>query len=151
MAASTISINTGAIRMCGWSSHPSSRIAFFGGDPDNFEFPRYDWDVSYLRVYDNGKPLDTSANYFQYAAEDAKPGDLTFTVRHPGATDRLNTVAELEYARDVRCRDTLYRGRSCAENSPNSPPREPSRRASPPACSSASKIRSRRARAGSRR
>jgi hypothetical protein len=89
---------------------PEQSIAFFGGDPDNFEFPRYDWDVSYLRVYDNGKPLDTSANYFRYAAEDAKPGDLTFTVGHPGATDRLNTVAELEYARDVSLPRMLFRG-----------------------------------------
>ena len=46
---------------------PEQAIAFFGGDPDNFEFPRFDLDVSYLRVYRNGKPLDTAANYFPYA------------------------------------------------------------------------------------
>jgi len=88
---------------------PEQTIAFFGGDPDNFEFPRYDYDVSYLRVYENGKPLDTAANYFRYAAADAKPGDLTFTVGHPGSTQRLDTVAELEYGRDVSMPRSLFR------------------------------------------
>lgn len=63
---------------------PEFAIAFFGGDPDNFEFPRYDLDVSYLRVYDHGKPLDTSETYFKYAKSDVKPGDLVFTAGHPG-------------------------------------------------------------------
>ncbi|MGO9172350.1 MAG: S46 family peptidase [Rhodomicrobium sp.] len=88
---------------------PEQSIAFFGGDPDNFEFPRFDYDVSYLRVYENGKPLDTAANYFRYAAADAKPGDLTFTVGHPGSTQRLDTVAELEYGRDVSMPRSLFR------------------------------------------
>lgn len=80
---------------------PEQSIAFFGGDPDNFEFPRYDLDVSYLRVYQDGKPLDTTTNYFHYASEDVKPGDLTFTAGNPGSTQRQSTVAELEFARDV--------------------------------------------------
>src|SRR5258705_13709929 len=80
---------------------PEQSIAFFGGDPDNFEFPRYDLDVSYLRVYQDGNPLDTTANYFHYASEDVKPGDLTFTAGNPGSTQRQSTVAELEFARDV--------------------------------------------------
>ncbi len=80
---------------------PERAIAFFGGNPDNFEFPRYDLDVSYMRVYEAGKPLDTSANYFHYAAKDVEPGDLTFTVGHPGSTERLSTVAQLEFARDT--------------------------------------------------
>jgi hypothetical protein len=80
---------------------PEMAIAFFGGDPDNFEFPRYDLDVSYLRVYVDDRPLDTSANYFRYAKADAQPGDLTFTLGHPGSTHRLDTVAELEFRRDV--------------------------------------------------
>ncbi|MGO9485813.1 MAG: S46 family peptidase, partial [Rhodomicrobium sp.] len=88
---------------------PEQSIAFFGGDPDNFEFPRYDYDVSYFRVYDGGKPLDTAANFFRYAKEDAKPGDLTFTVGHPGSTQRLDTVAELEYSRDVSMPRSLFR------------------------------------------
>ncbi len=80
---------------------PEQSIAFFGGDPDNFEFPRYDLDVSYLRVYKDGKPLDTRANFFAYAREDVKPGALTFTVGNPGSTNRLNTVSEFEFDRDV--------------------------------------------------
>ncbi len=81
---------------------PEFAMAFFGGDPDNFEFPRYDLDVSFVRIYDNGKPLDSSANYLPFAKEDAKEGDLTFVSGHPGSTERLETVPELEYARDVR-------------------------------------------------
>src|SRR5262245_18528732 len=80
---------------------PEEAIAFFGGDPDNFEFPRYNLDVSYLRVYRDGNPLDTRANYLRYAAADAKPGDLTFTSGHPGSTHRLDTVASLEFRRDA--------------------------------------------------
>ncbi len=88
---------------------PEQAIAFFGGDPDNFEFPRYDLDVSYLRVYQGDKPLDTAANYFPYASEDVKPDDLTFTVGNPGSTQRLDTVAELEYDRDVTLPRSLLR------------------------------------------
>ncbi len=80
---------------------PEGAIAFFGGDPDNFEFPRYDFDLSYLRVYSDGRPLDTAKNFLRYAKTDAQPGDLTFTSGHPGSTDRLNTVAQLELQRDV--------------------------------------------------
>jgi hypothetical protein len=88
---------------------PEMAIAFFGGDPDNFEFPRYDFDVSYLRVYEGGKPLDTGANFFRYAASDVKEGDLTFTVGNPGSTARLDTVAELENDRDVSLPRSLFR------------------------------------------
>jgi peptidase S46-like protein len=80
---------------------PEMAIAFFGGDPDNFEFPRHDLDVTYLRVYADDRPLDTSANYLRYAKADARPGDLTFTSGHPARTNRLDTVAELEFSRDV--------------------------------------------------
>jgi peptidase S46-like protein len=80
---------------------PEEAIAFFGGDPDNFEFPRWDLDVSYLRVYRDGRPLDSAANYLRYAAADVQPGDLTFTSGHPGSTGRLDTVAALEFRRDV--------------------------------------------------
>jgi Peptidase S46 len=88
---------------------PEQAIAFFGGDPDNFEFPRYDLDVSYLRIYRSGKPLDTAGNYFPYASEDVKSGDLTFTVGNPGSTQRLDTVAELEYDHDVTLPRSLFR------------------------------------------
>src|SRR5262249_35607545 len=72
-----------------------------GGDPDNFEFPRYNLDVTYLRVYRDGNPLDSRANYLRYAAADAQAGDLTFTSGHPGSTHRLDTVASLEFRRDA--------------------------------------------------
>ena len=65
--------------------------------------------MSYLRVYQDGKPLDTAANYFPYAPEDVKAGDLTFTVGNPGSTERLDTVAELEYDRDVALPRSLFR------------------------------------------
>jgi hypothetical protein len=87
---------------------PEMAIAFFGGDPDNFEFPRYDLDVSYLRVYVDDRPLDTSANYFRYAKENVRPGELTFTSGHPGRTDRLQTVADLEFQRDVTLPRNLF-------------------------------------------
>jgi len=80
---------------------PEESIAFFGGDPDNFEFPRYNFDVSYLRVYADGKPLDTRPNHFRYAAADARPGDVVFLSGNPGWTSRLDTVATLVMHRDV--------------------------------------------------
>ena len=87
---------------------PEQAIAFFGGDPDNFEFPRYDLDVTYLRVYADGAPIDTAANYFKYAKSDVASGDLVFTAGHPGSTRRQNTVAELEFARDVNLPRGLF-------------------------------------------
>ena len=87
---------------------PERSIAFFGGDPDNFEFPRYNFDVSYLRVYVNGAPLDTKANYLRYARTDVAPGDLVFTSGHPGATSRLNTVKDLELTRDKILPEAIF-------------------------------------------
>ena len=87
---------------------PEFAIAFFGGDPDNFEFPRYDLDVSFVRIYDQGKPLDSSANYLAFAKTDPVEGDLTFTSGNPGSTERLDTVAELEFDRDVKLPSTLF-------------------------------------------
>jgi hypothetical protein len=87
---------------------PEFAVAFFGGDPDNFEFPRYDLDVSFVRIYDHGKPLDSAANYLRFAKQDVREGDLTFTSGNPGSTDRLDTVAELELTRDVKLPSTLF-------------------------------------------
>ena len=88
---------------------PEMAIAFFGGDLDNFEFPRYNLDVSFLRVYRDDKPLDSKSSYLRYAAADVQPGDLTFTSGHPGRTHRLDTAAELEFLRDVTLpRDVFY-------------------------------------------
>ena len=88
---------------------PEDAIAFFGGDPDNFEFPRYDFDVSYLRVYSNDRPLDTSRHYFRYAKTDARPGDVVFTSGNPGSTHRLDTVAQLAFRRDVLLPQNIFR------------------------------------------
>lgn len=79
---------------------PEFAIAFFGGDPDNFNFPRYDLDVSFLRIYENGKPAKTE-HYLPWSVEGVKEGDLTFVSGHPGRTSRLMTVAQLEMERDV--------------------------------------------------
>jgi hypothetical protein len=87
---------------------PEVAIATFGGDLDNYEFPRYVLDVTYLRVYADGRPLDTSANFLRYAAHDVRPGELTFTAGNPGATDRLDTLAQLVFERDVTLPRNLF-------------------------------------------
>jgi V8-like Glu-specific endopeptidase len=87
---------------------PELAIAFFGGDPDNFMFPRYDLDLSFLRVYDNNKPAKIP-HYFKWSATGAKPGDLSFVAGNPAHTSRLATIAELEYQRDVALPGRLIR------------------------------------------
>ncbi|MCC7110573.1 MAG: S46 family peptidase, partial [Deltaproteobacteria bacterium] len=87
---------------------PEFAIAFFGGDPDNFMFPRYDLDASFVRVYENGKPLQTKS-YFPFAKAGAKAGDLAFVSGHPGRTSRNATVAELSFIRDVEQPSRLLR------------------------------------------
>jgi len=79
---------------------PEHAIAFFGGDPDNFEFPRYDLDVTFVRIYQDGKPAPVE-HYFKWSKAGVKEGELTFISGHPGRTSRGLTVAELEYLRDV--------------------------------------------------
>ena len=79
---------------------PEFGIAFFGGDPDNFNFPRYDLDVAFLRVYEGGKPLKAD-HHFAWSAAGAKENELTFVSGHPGGTSRQLTIAQLEYERDV--------------------------------------------------
>lgn len=80
---------------------PELGIAFFGGDADNFEYPRYCLDMALLRVYENGKPLQPR-DYLRWSDTPLKEGDLTFVSGHPGRTDRLNTPADLTFLRDVR-------------------------------------------------
>ncbi|HET9752123.1 MAG TPA: S46 family peptidase, partial [Myxococcales bacterium] len=86
---------------------PEFAIAFFGGDPDNFNFPRYDLDVSFIRAWEDGKPAKTE-HYFKWSPNGAKEGELTFVSGHPGGTDRELTVRELQYQRDIALPERLF-------------------------------------------
>ena len=79
---------------------PEQQIAFYGGDPDNFAYPRYDLDMCFFRVYENGKPAKIE-HYLKWSKDGVTDDELVFVSGHPGHTDRLNTVAELEYLRDT--------------------------------------------------
>src|SRR5262249_31877431 len=79
---------------------PEQQIAFFGGDPDNFEYPRFDLDICLFRVYEDGKPAKIE-HYLKWSKAGAQDNELVFVSGHPGRTDRQNTFAELEYLRDV--------------------------------------------------
>jgi hypothetical protein len=79
---------------------PEFQIAFFGGDPDNFEFPRYDLDVAYFRVYENNAALSPE-HYLKWSPNGARDGELVFVSGNPGGTSRLDTVAELKFTRDI--------------------------------------------------
>jgi hypothetical protein len=96
---------------------PEKDAAFFGGDPDNFEYPRFDLDICFFRVYENGKPAKIE-HYLRWSKEGCKDGELIFVSGHPGRTARLNTVQHLEFLRDqvfpfalnlIRRREVLLR------------------------------------------
>ena len=76
------------------------QTGFYGGDADNFTYPRYNIDVSMFRLYENDKPAQTP-NYLKWSPKGSVDGELIFTTGHPGATQRLNTLAHLKYRRDL--------------------------------------------------
>jgi Peptidase S46 len=85
---------------------PEMDMAFFGGDPDNFTYPRYDLDITFFRVYEDGHPAHLD-NYLRWSRTGVKNNELIFVSGHPGNTSRMQTMAQLEFTRDVNYPSTL--------------------------------------------
>ncbi|MEI6473215.1 MAG: S46 family peptidase, partial [Holophagaceae bacterium] len=85
---------------------PEIAVAAFGGDFDNFTYPRHDLDFSLVRVYENDKPYNPP-HHLTWSTEGLKDGELTFVVGHPGRTSRLQTVAQMKYDRDLGLPNSL--------------------------------------------
>jgi len=90
---------------------PEHGIAFFGGDTDNFEFPRFNLDICFFRAYENDRPAQVK-NYLRWSADGPAEGDLVFVTGHPGTTNRLETHAKLLHRRDVTLPYALARLRT---------------------------------------
>ena len=90
---------------------PEQEVAFFGGDTDNFEFPRYNLDISFFRAYENGEPVHPG-HFLKFSSVGPKEGDLVFVTGHPGTTNRLETLDKLKHRRDLTLPFTLARLRS---------------------------------------
>ena len=87
---------------------PEQQAAFFGGDTDNFEYPRYALDMCFFRIYENDAPLQAE-HWLDWSADGCKDGDLVFVAGHPGRTSRLNTVSHNRVLRDLQYPDILSR------------------------------------------
>src|SRR5262249_10352695 len=90
---------------------PEAGSANFGGDVDNFEYPRFGLDICFFRAYENGQPV-RPAHFFKGSATGPQADDLVFITGHPGTTNRLETLAKLEHRRDVTLPYTLARLRA---------------------------------------
>jgi len=80
---------------------PEEQAAFYGGDPDNFTYPRYDFDCSFFRVYEDGKPIKT-ADFFRMSKDAPKEGEAVFVIGNPGRTSRLLAYSQLETLREIQ-------------------------------------------------
>jgi len=90
---------------------PEHQIAFFGGDADNFEYPRFNLDICFFRAYEDGKPVRPQ-HYLRWSQEGPKLDDLVFVIGHPGSTNRQDTLAKLQHRRDVTLPYALNRLRN---------------------------------------
>ena len=106
---------------------PDWQTASFGGDPDNFEFPRFDLDICLFRVYDHGRPLSTP-DYLKWNSAGPAKDELVFVAGHPGSSQRLVTMDEIAYQRDVRVPVLIERTRSHGKGA------DPLQRDEPRAC-----------------
>lgn len=88
---------------------PEKQVAFYGGDDDNFTYPRWCLDCAFFRVYEDDKPIDSSKFFFRWNADGAQKDELVFVSGHPGDTERALTHAEMEFHRDYRVPQTVER------------------------------------------